>query len=462
MNKLLLILLGLTQSASTHRRRGIIGLWLILGLNLSLIIITSTARDTRPPSDYVLTIETDRPKAFYQQGERVGFNISLTRKGQPVNSAKIHLRISKDGITPNIHEEDIVITNGKAFTSAVLSEPGFLNGRVDFRVPEENRILSSFAAAAVDPLKIGPSMPPPDDFDEFWASQKERLADSKINLKMTLVDSAYSDLEIYDVQADCFDGIHLSAYLAKPVGAKPASLPATVLCHGAGVASSRMSSVAGWAREGFVAIDFNAHGLPNGQPRSFYTNLYKNELKRYYMRGAKSRETLFFRELFIRLMRATDIVASQPEWDGKILVANGRSQGGGQAIAAAGLDSRVTFIAAQIPALCDHTGIAAGRINGWPKLIPVDANGKPDSDVMKAVRYYDAMNFATRTKADAFFTVGFIDRSCPPTGVYAAYNQLSGDKNIMNHLHTGHVTSEDADKAVRIAVLKHVRQMRNK
>ncbi len=447
---------------SSRKIRQIIFLSLLGALNSPLLICSAKARDTRPPSDYTLTIETGRPEAFYHQGEEVLFNVALTYKEQPVSNATVQLRISKDGLLPPMQKYDLPILNGAGVASGMLSEPGFLNGRVDFRVPDENRILSSFAGAAVDPLEIKPSLPPPDDFDSFWADQKKKLSDVPMNLKMTRIDSAYSDLEIYDVQADCFDGIHLSAYLARPADSKPGSLPATVLCHGAGVASSRMSIAAAWSRDGFVAIDFSAHGLPNAQPRTFYGDLYKTELKRYYMKDPHSRDTIFFRELFIRLMRAMEILTSQPEWDGKILVANGRSQGGGQAIAAGGLDSRVTFIAAQIPAMCDHTGVMAGRINGWPKLIPFDAAGNPDPAALQAVRYCDAMNFATRTQADAFFTVGFIDRSCPPTGVYATYNQLSGKKEIMNHLHTGHVTSKAADEAIRAAVLEHVRQMRVK
>jgi hypothetical protein len=55
----------------------------------------------------------------------------LACKGQPVSSKEVHLRISIDGFTPNMNEKDIKITNGKAFASAVLSEPGFLNGHVN-------------------------------------------------------------------------------------------------------------------------------------------------------------------------------------------------------------------------------------------------------------------------------------------------------------------------------------------
>ena len=75
--------------------------------------------------------------------------------------------------------------------------------------------------------------------------------------------------------------------------------------------------------------------------------------------------------MFLRLVRALDFLTSRPEWDGKHLIVIGHSQGGGQALAAGGLDPRVTLIASGVPAICDHSGRAAGRINGWPKLVPL-------------------------------------------------------------------------------------------
>jgi cephalosporin-C deacetylase-like acetyl esterase len=179
-------------------------------------------------------------------------------------------------------------------------------------------------------------------------------------------------------------------------------------------------------------------------------------LKDYFWKGRDSREGTFFHELYLRLQRALDVATAQPEWDGKRLIVCGRSQGGGQAIVAGGLDPRVTFISAEIPAFCDHTGIVAGRINGWPRLIPNDTE-KPSEKAVNAVRYYDAVNFAARAKAQAFLTVGFIDIVCPPTGVYAAYNQLTGKKRIWHHVDTGHISRADYEAGVRDAVLDYLR-----
>lgn len=142
--------------------------------------------------------------------------------------------------------------------------------------------------------------------------------------------------------------------------------------------------------------------------------------------------------MYLRLLRGIDFLTAQPEWDGRTLIVRGSSQGGGQAIAAAGLDPRVSFIAAGVPAMCDHSGRVIGRASGWPGLVPKDAAGQPDQKVLEVARYFDAMNLATRAKGEAVFEVGFLDPHCPPTSVYAAFNNWRGKKRIIDQPREGH------------------------
>lgn len=413
-------------------------------------------QNTTSKDGYTVTINVDRPEAVYKRGEKITFTIKLTKDNKPINGAKLKYFLSKDGVVPYLEEKFVTAEKGVYALSGVLNEPGFLQCRVDFD-NQTKRKLVVWSSAAVDPLEIKPSMAAPDDFDEFWAEQKKILAAIPMNVKMTVVECSDKSIECFDVQADSFKA-PMSGYYARPAGAKKGSLPAIICLHGAGVASSRLSIVTGWAKEGVIALDFNAHGQPNGQPRKFYKDLNDGELHNYRFFGRESRETIFYRGLFMRLMRAMDVLTAQPEWDGKILIAHGRSQGGGQAIAAGGLNPLVTFVCAEIPTFCDHTGFVAGRINGWPKLIVMDENGKPDQKMFQAACYYDSMNFAARTDAEAFLTVGFVDVSCPPTGVYAAYNIFRNKKNIFNMPCWGHRVVPEANTAVREAILNYLKK----
>lgn len=405
------------------------------------------------PSPYTFKVTPDRASYTYGQGEAVTFTIAVSLNGEPVSSAKINWTLSNDGKDMGQHGEATLV-RGEAHITGKLNQPGFLQCRADI-TPPGGKLQTVRSAVAIAPKEITPSLEAPADFDAFWHEQKRQLSEIPFNVHVTPVKSPVNGVECFDLQADGFGG-PLSAYLARPAGAHHRSLPAIVLTHGAGVASSRLSVAAKWASDGLLAVDFNAHGLPNDKPKDFYADLYRGPLKDYFWKGRDSREDTFFRTLYLRLQRAIDIAAAQPEWNGKELVVCGRSQGGGQALVAGGLDSRVSFVSAEIPAFCDHTGIVKGRINGWPRLIPNDAD-QPSTQAVSAVRYYDACHFAARMKATAFVTVGYIDVVCPPTGVYAAYNQIPGEKYLWEHLDTGHISKSEYDARVREEILTHLK-----
>jgi cephalosporin-C deacetylase len=425
---------------------------LALGLFLDATL-SALSETSNPAAAFELTVATDRPEAIYHQGDSVIFSIHLRHNSEPVSAGEVNWKISKDGVAP-VTNGRVILSNGAASVTGKLDEPGFLQCSVSFAAPDKGTV-SAVAGAAVDALQIKPSLPVPDDFDAFWAEQKKRLAAIPVNPRLTPVASPKAKVEGFDLQADSV-GAPVSGYFARPSWAKPKSLPIILTVHGAGVASSSMGSAAGWASRGFLALDLNAHGIPNGRPEQFYADLWKGELKDYYFRGRESRETYYFVGVFLRLVRAIDFLTAQPEWDGRTVIVHGSSQGGAQALVAAGLDPRVTFFAAGVPAMCDHTGTAVGRVNGWPKLVPKDAEGQPDPKVTQVARYYDAMNFVTRTHAAGIVTVGFIDGVCPPTSVYAAYNAIKGRKQIFNDPPSGHNVSKPASEAMRKAIAEHV------
>ncbi|HOX58796.1 MAG TPA: acetylxylan esterase [Verrucomicrobiota bacterium] len=347
-------------------------------------------------TNYSLTVSTQRPDAIYRKGEEVVFNIRLAHQEQLVPEAEVQWTLSKDGVPP-ITTGTLKLSDGRGVISGKLNEPGFLQCRVTFAATDGST-RAAVAGAGVAPLRIKPSLPVPRDFDAFWFAQKRKLVPVPINAKLAQVESREAGVEAFDLQADCV-GAPVSGYYARPAAARARSLPIILTVHGAGVRSANLAGTVGWAKQGFLALDINAHGIPNGKPDQFYQDLASGELKEYRTQGRESRDTIYFLGMFLRLVRAIDFLTAQPEWDGRALIVHGSSQGGAQSIVAAGLDSRVTFLAAGVPAMCDHTGAVAGRASGWPKLVPNGADGKPEARALEAARYYDAMNFARRTKS---------------------------------------------------------------
>jgi cephalosporin-C deacetylase-like acetyl esterase len=425
--------------------------YLVVGLCGAVLAVAGHGAEAPTAgSGYVVQVATDRADALYRQGEEVIFKVRLTLDGEPVDGAEVDWTISKDGVAP-ITSGRLAIREGGATVAVQLDEPGFLHCRVVHQVGGSTRAAA--AGAGVDPLAIKPSRLAPADFDEFWMRQKQRLAAVPVVPVLTPVEAGAAKVEAFDLQTACV-GAPVSGYLARPSSARPKSLPAILLVHGAGVRSSLLKTATDWAGRGMLALDINAHGLPNGRPAEFYAELEGGELKNYRHRGRESREENYFLGMFLRVIRAIDVLAKQPEWDGRTLVVFGTSQGGAQAIVAAGIDPRVTFFVAGVPAMCDHSGSLVSRVAGWPKFIP-SREIVPES-LFQEVSYYDMMHFAARTKIPGFFTVGFIDTTCPPTSVFAAYNALPAPKEIFHDIAAGHTNTPAAQMRMRAAVERHV------
>jgi cephalosporin-C deacetylase-like acetyl esterase len=187
--------------------------------------------------------------------------------------------------------------------------------------------------------------------------------------------------------------------------------------------------------KGALAFDLNAHGMLNGQPQEYYEELEKGELKNYWEIGIESRDDYYFRGMYLRLIRTLDFLTSQPEWDGKRILVIGESQGGGQSLAAAGLDDRVSAVVATVPAMCDFGGELIGRTGGWPQ--PFKMKGDKDK-MLKTIPYFDAAHLLKNSKATLVTEIGFIDTTCPSVSIYAAINQSKGEKIVFGVPYRGH------------------------
>ncbi len=410
------------------------------------------------PEKIIVSVKADRKNAVYKIGETVTFRIDLKDgKGQALDWGSVRCSLSDDHYKTT-EDFTLAVTGQTLEVKGKLSRPGFLQCEAKFEAGERElkfKVKAGLGAAAVSPEDISPSREVPVDFEAFWESQKQLLAEVPLNAQMKKEDEAsIGGIEVFDVQITCLDDVPVSGYFARPVGAKPKSLPIILWVHGAGVRSSSIKRY-----PGYLSMDINAHGIPNGQSKAYYDKLKGKDgrLQGYQLFGRENRDAVYFKNMFLRMVRALDFLTVQPEWDGKVIAVIGHSQGGFQALVAGGLDDRVTFIGAGVPAGCDHTGMLRKRIAGWPKLVPVLADGKPDSVIAEVSRYYDAVNFAARYHGDAILSVGFIDRTCPPTSVYAAYNQLKGHKSIIHRPAMGHAAPKDIADAFMNALKTHIK-----
>ena len=114
------------------------------------------------------------------------------------------------------------------------------------------------------------------------------------------------------------------------------------------------------------------------------------------------------------------------------VAAYGRSQGGGIALAVAGLVPDLPIVLSDVPFLCQYRRATSlvdthpyAEITGYLK------NHRDQVEqVFRTLSYFDGVNFAPRGRARALFSAGLMDDVCPPSTVFAAFNHYAGPKAI--------------------------------
>jgi cephalosporin-C deacetylase-like acetyl esterase len=172
-----------------------------------------------------------------------------------------------------------------------------------------------------------------------------------------------------------------------------------------------------------------------------YTSLAQGALSNYWTYNMDNRDRFYYKRVYLGCIRANDLIASLPQYDGTHLGVTGGSQGGALSIVTAALDSRVKYLAAFYPALSDVTGYLEGRAGGWPHYLEKNNLALNNTkEKISTLAYYDVVNFARQMKTPGNYSWGFNDETCPPTSMYAAYNQIKSPKQLYLALETGHWT----------------------
>jgi cephalosporin-C deacetylase-like acetyl esterase len=381
----------------------------------------------------VVDVVADRPEALYSCGETAAFAVTVSRDGQPLAEGEVSYSVTVDGGRV-LSQGTLTLTGGEAQVAGTLDEPGILRATVS--VPDGERPATGLGAAAFEPERIQPGAPEPTDFQAFWDAEKAKLAAVPIDAQLTeRPDLSDAEMTVYKISLGNIDGSRVGGWLGVPKNTGP--FPAVLTVPWAGVYATPVGLI-GWAKRGCLAMAISAHDVDIDLPAADYEALSAGTLKAYQFQGRDSRDTCYFRRVFLSCVRAIDYLTSHPDWNQRAMIVTGSSQGGGLSLVAAGLDPRVTALAANVPALCDHHGKFAGRSSGWPQIIYDD-----NAEQKAAAQYYDAVDFARRITCPAIVGVGLVDATCPPSSVFAAYNVLQGEKQIVISPRMGHSQSQE-------------------
>ena len=429
-------------------------LLLIISLSLSAIIYA------QPSTQFVkVTVAPDHTDWTYKIGEPVNFKVTVLKDGNPLKNIQIRYEVGPEKMEP-MKKDSLVLSSGIfSVPPATLKYPGFLQCIVIAKL--DGKEYKGLATAGFEPVSIKPSVQNPSDFVQFWEKAKKELSEIPLDARMTLLpDRCTETVNVYHVNIQNYRiGARLYGILCVPK--KEGKYPALLRVPGAGI-RPYAGDIAN-AENGIITLEIGIHGIPVNLDPSVYNNLGVGALNGYPSFNLDNKDRYYYKRVYLGCVRANDFLTSLPQFDGLNLAVTGGSQGGALSIVTAALDSRVKYLGAFYPALCDVTGYLHERAGGWPHLFYKDNFAfNNTSEKIETCGYYDVVNFARQLKVPGMYSWGYNDETCPPTSMYAAYNVITAPKALYLALETGHWTFPEQNEKMTNWIVEKLKEANGK
>jgi cephalosporin-C deacetylase len=320
----------------------------------------------------------------------------------------------------------------------------------------------AFFDLSLNELKIYcPDREEPADFDSFWKSTLDDACSHPLNATFERVDYGLVAQETFDVTFAGFGGQPIKGWFILPKQ-RTGKLPCVVEFIGYGGGRNFATEWLLWASAGYANFVMDTRGQGSTWSAGDTPDLYADGGNAHYpgsmTKGILDPKHYYYRRVFTDAVRAIEAARSHPEVDSTQIAVTGGSQGGGITIAAAGLVPDVVAAMADVPFLC-HYRRATEIEDSYPyKEIAEFCHVHRDKvdTVFNTLSYFDGVNFAARAKAKTLFSVALMDKVCPPSTVYAAYNHWAGEKDIKVYPYNGHEGGESYHKVEKLKFLKSI------
>ena len=367
---------------------------------------------------------------IYDLNEKCSFTVQVLKAQCLLPDVTIDYELGPD-MYPTETKQGVTLKDGTMTLESSMETPGFLRCKVTAHVGD--RTYQGLATAAYAPESIEAVSVMPSDFETSWSGVLEEARKTPLNPVMRLLPDRCTELDnVYEVSFNTKSwGNRFYGILSIPKA--EGKYPALLRVPGAGI---RPYSGDTYTASGkVITLEVGIHGIPVTMPQSVYDDLYSGALYGYFNNHRDDRDAYYYNRVVVGALRAVDLICSLPQYNGEALGVTGSSQGGALSFITAALDSRVTFLAAVHPALCDLEAALQKRACGWPHYYYYEA---PSTEELETFRYYDTVNFARLIKVPGWYSWGYNDDVCAPTSMYAAFNSVTAPRELHLYLETGH------------------------
>ncbi|GEM_PF-779686 len=366
-----------------------------------------------------IEVSVNQSDAIYEVGETAFFQAKATY------SSPATYEIIYDDKSPVIESGTINLVAGQTYSIPYnQNEPGLVICRVNL-----NNAIGE-ASAVFSPLDISPLEEEPNDFDAFWASQRNLKNNLPMDMQMSYHnESSYQTT--YTFSLANIEGRRTYGYISIPKGSGP--FPASITLPPYGSSRAVVGADTESAEKGgMIAVSISIH---NSSVNQDDPNAYKPD-------DNTDKDKFYYRYGLIGAMHVIDYLETRSDFDGNVC-AMGVSQGGGLSIILAGIDNRVSLLINSNPTMGQHVGYKYDKASGFPYYLSIiDAQNQGNSNVfntaVNATKYYDAMFHARRFKGASFSLTGLKDLVVPSATALVSHNQLPGSKVLMISRDGGH------------------------
>jgi cephalosporin-C deacetylase len=301
-----------------------------------------------------------------------------------------------------------------------------------------------------------PSREEPADFDSFWATTLATARAHPLAATFEPIDVGLRTVRSYDVTFAGYGGQPIRGWLLLPALRDSAPLPCVVEYIGYGGGRGLPLDWLIWSSVGYAHLVMDTRGQGSNWRPGDTPDLVEGgsdpAFPGYMTRGISDPTTYYYRRVVVDAVRAVEAAASHPDIDSNKIAVSGASQGGGLAIAAAGLVPDLVASLPDVPFLC-HFRRALQITDSAPysEIVGYLRSHRTSVDrVFQTLAYFDGMNFAARARCPTLFSVGLMDTICPPSTVFAAYNHWSADSKQIRvwpyNQHNGGETFQTREK----------------
>jgi len=286
----------------------------------------------------------------------------------------------------------------------------------------------------------------PDDFDAFWADTIAETRSLPLDVTVTPHPTRLTQIDVHEVSFRGFGGTPIRAWLRVPHGAT-ALLAGMVQFFGYGNGRGHALRDLRWAAAGYAHLVVDARGQGHGDTDDDHADGGPSA-GGFLTRGLRSPREYYYRRVYADAVRAVDALRSLDLVDPARVGVVGASQGGGIALAIAGLVPDLAAAVIQAPFLCELDRAATlSREHPYSLLTQYLADRRGDAaTALDTLRYFDGVNHAKRATAPALLSTGMLDGIAPPETVLPAFSAYGGTKTVVLWPYNGHEAGGDLDE----------------